>query len=149
MRHVTAFRLTAILVLGSVGCTARRVPEPTPIGADGSRPCPGTDPTRVVPPTVTLTLLDVRARSIRSNVMPLIPPALSRRGARGSAIVSVVIDTLGRVDPHAGKVVSSTEWEWAVAVCRVLPRVRFEPVRENGVPVRARVLQEFRYYFDP
>jgi hypothetical protein len=125
------------------------MPEPTPAAADGSRPCPDADPASAPPPDITISAEDPRMRLVSRHVMPQLPAILSSRGAQGEAVVSFVIDTLGRVDPRSGLILSSTAWAWSVAICRALPRMRYEPVRANGVLVRARLTQAYRYYTDP
>jgi hypothetical protein len=103
------------------------------------------DATNVIPPVVALSASDPRIRLVTHDVMPRAPIVASKPNARYKAVVSFVVDTLGNVDPHSGVVVSSTSWEWAVEICRSLPRTRYQPIRDNGGLVRARLVQAYEY----
>lgn len=115
----------------------------------GGQLCPGADTASVAAPAVTLRNGDPGVKSLNRNAAPQIPPSLFVRGRRGRAEASVVIDTAGRVEPASAVVHASTEPAWANAVCVVLPKLRFAPIRVQGTPVRARILLWYEYYVDP
>ena len=85
---------------------------------------------------------------VKRGPMVTIPTSLFKPGARGRAEASYIIDSSGQVDPLSTVILASTATAWSVAVCRVLPRILYAPIHENGVPVRARMTQVFEYHVD-
>lgn len=139
--------LAGFLAAMGVACASGQTPQ---VGATdaGARTCPGSNPVTVNPATVTVDPLDKRARVIR-GAMPSIPSALFKPGARGRAVMSFVVDTLGQVEPRSSVILHSTASQWGLAVCRALPRIRYASIAESGALVRARMTQIFEYYVDP
>jgi TonB family protein len=68
-----------------------------------------------------------------------------QRGIEGSAAVRYVVDTLGNVDTLTYRVVSATHEEFALAVRRALPHMRFRPAVQGGQRVRQLVQQTFTF----
>lgn len=65
--------------------------------------------------------------SLPSSFAPEYPPDFRRRGIQGSAYLSFVVNPDGVVDTSSAFVLTATHAEFAVAVLRALPTLRFKP----------------------
>jgi TonB family protein len=94
-----------------------------------------------------LTVLEVDSAVVRepTSAAPEYPAHLLSSGLEGHAEVRYVVDTLGFVDTLSYRVVRATHVDFAVAVRRALPRMRFRPALRSGVKVRQLVEQTFRF----
>jgi TonB family protein len=94
-----------------------------------------------------LTVLEVDSAVVRepTSAAPEYPAHLLNSGLEGHAAVRYVVDTLGFVDTLSYRVVRATHVDFAVAVRRALPRMRFRPALRSGVKVRQLVEQTFRF----
>ncbi len=94
-----------------------------------------------------LTELEVDSTVMRDprSAAPSYPPSLLAKGITGFAQVRYVVDTLGTVDTLTYRVVVATHPDFAVAVRRVLPDMRFRPAIVGGHPVRQWVEQTFHF----
>jgi protein TonB len=70
---------------------------------------------------------------------------LRQAGVEGEALVSFVVDTLGRVDVATFKVIRTTHDLFAAAVKNALPRMRFIPAETSRGRVRQLVQQPFSF----
>lgn len=98
-----------------------------------------------------LTELEVDSAVVRDplSAAPHYPSMLLRKGVEGSAAVLYIVDTLGAVDTMSYRVVAATHAEFAVAVRRALPDMRFRPAIQSGHRVRQLVQQTFRFRITP
>ena len=80
-----------------------------------------------------------------NSAVPAYPDILRQAGVEGSAIVSFVVDTTGRVDLTTFKVVHSTHELFSTAVRNALPRMRFIPAETSRGKVRQVVQQPFSF----
>lgn len=98
-----------------------------------------------------MTELEVDSAVVRdpTSAAPDYPPALLRRGFEGSAAVLYVVDTLGGVDTLTYRVIAASHPDFAVAVRRALPEMRFRPAIQRGHRVRQLVQQTFRFRIVP
>jgi TonB family protein len=98
-----------------------------------------------------LTELEVDSAVVRdpSSAAPEYPPPLLHKGVEGSAAVLYVVDTIGVVDTVTYRVLAATHSEFAVAVRRALPAMRFRPAVQAGHRVRQLVQQTFRFRITP
>jgi len=96
---------------------------------------------------LALTELEVDSTVVRdpASAAPVYPAALLNRGIMGLAEVRFVVDTLGTVDTLSVHLVTSTHDEFADAVRRALPLMRFRPAIQHGHPVRQWVEQTFNF----
>jgi outer membrane biosynthesis protein TonB len=94
-----------------------------------------------------LTVLEVDSAVVRepTSAAPEYPAHLLSSGLQGHAEVRYVVDTLGFVDTLSYRVVKATHIDFAVAVRRALPRMRFRPALRRGIKVRQLVEQTFRF----
>jgi TonB family protein len=94
-----------------------------------------------------LTVLEVDSAVVRepTSAAPEYPAHLLSSGLQGHAEVRYVVDTLGFVDTLSFRVVRATHIDFAVAVRRALPRMRFRPALRSGIKVRQLVEQTFRF----
>jgi len=94
-----------------------------------------------------LTVLEVDSAVVRepTSAAPEYPAHLLNSGLQGHAEVRYVVDTLGFVDTLSYRVVKATHIDFAVAVRRALPRMRFRPALRSGIKVRQLVEQTFRF----
>ncbi len=81
----------------------------------------------------------------RGSPEPKYPSELLRAGINGQATLEFDIDTAGRADPASIRLLSATDPRFAVAVWKVLPRMKFEPARVSGRKVRERVQLPFSF----
>jgi TonB family protein len=94
-----------------------------------------------------LTELEVDSAVVRdpSSAAPEYPAQLLQKGVEGSAAVLYVVDTIGVVDTMTYQVMAATHSDFAVAVRRALPAMRFRPALQGGHHVRQLVQQTFRF----
>jgi TonB family protein len=79
------------------------------------------------------------------SAAPTYPAQLLARAVEGSAFVAYVVDSTGRVDTTSFRVIRATHPEFALAVRRALPGMRFRPALLAGIPVRQLVQQSFSF----
>ena len=80
-----------------------------------------------------------------NSAAPAYPDMLRQAGVEGEAVVSFVVDTLGRVDLATFKVIHKTHELFAAAVKNALPRMRFIPAETSRGRVRQLVQQPFSF----
>lgn len=80
-----------------------------------------------------------------SSVGPEYPPALIEQAIEGKAEIQFVVDTTGRADTLSFKVLGATHPEFADAVRRALPGMRFQPAMVSSRRVRQLVQQAFLF----
>jgi protein TonB len=80
-----------------------------------------------------------------NSAAPAYPDILRQAGVEGEALVSFVVDTMGRVDQATFKVIRTTHDLFASAVKNVLPRMRFIPAELGDRKVRQLVQQPFSF----
>jgi TonB family protein len=73
---------------------------------------------------------------LSNRMRALYPPIYRAAGIEGSAVVQLVVDTDGRVEPEGMTVISATHPDFASASMELVRMVRFEPARRNGRAVR-------------
>ena len=90
------------------------------------------------------TVIDYQARPgalrrLLSQTAPEYPEELRTSEDSGRVVVSLTIDTLGRVVHNSPVIESSSRQEFGDAVCVWLNSAQFEPVQRNGRPITARL----------
>lgn len=80
-----------------------------------------------------------------NSAVPAYPDILRQAGVEGEALVSFVVDTLGRVDLATFKVIRTTHELFATAVRNALPRMRFIPAETTRGRVRQLVQQPYSF----
>lgn len=80
-----------------------------------------------------------------NSASPAYPDILRQAGVEGEALVSFVVDTLGRVDMSTFKVIRSSHDLFATSVRNALPRMRFIPAETSRGKVRQLVQQPFSF----
>jgi TonB family protein len=73
---------------------------------------------------------------LSNRMRALYPPIYRAAGIEGGAVVQLVVDTEGRVEPEGMSVISTTHPDFAAASMELARLVRFEPARRNGRAVR-------------
>jgi len=68
------------------------------------------------------------------------PPDLRRRGVSGRATVSIVIDTLGNVEPASLQIMETPDADFVAPLTRMMLATTFTPGRTGGHPVRSSVI---------
>ena len=93
------------------------------------------------------TVLEVDSAVARhpESAAPSYPPELLAKLIEGGAFVQFIVDTTGHVDTTSFKVVSATHPEFAEAVRRTLPAMRFSPAIMHSRKVRQLVEQPFMF----
>ena len=138
--------LAALLAL-LAGCATKETPKGTeyesnPPGlrqtrADAERAYAGT-----APHTLPAADLDTPPKVLSAH-FPDYPPALRRAEISGRVVVRFTVEKDGSVsDPS---VQGSPPEELAALALSAIARWKFSPPTKNGVPVRARVTQPFRF----
>ncbi|MGH7562279.1 MAG: energy transducer TonB [Gemmatimonadales bacterium] len=102
---------------------------------------------RIQPEEEVYTVLEVDSAVVRDpeSAAPDYPPHLLDTGLEGMAEVRYIVDTLGRVDTLSYRVLKASHVDFAVAVRRALPEMRFRPAIQSGRRVRQLVEQTFRF----
>lgn len=85
---------------------------------------------------------------VRSLPDPEYPPLLRRAGVRGTVIVQLVIDTLGRVEPGSLRVVSTPNPDFNRPALNAVEQAVFRPARVRGRAVRVQVRVQVRFNED-
>ena len=85
------------------------------------------------------------ARLVGAPARPRYPESLRAAGLGGRVLVQFTVDTTGRVDPQAVRVLESTHELFARAVLEVLPRYRFVPAEAGGRRVRMLAQMPFEF----
>lgn len=80
-----------------------------------------------------------------NSATPQYPDILRQAGIEGDALVSFVVDTLGRVDLSSFKVIRASHDLFGAAVRNALPRMRFNPAETAQGKVRQVVQQPFTF----
>jgi protein TonB len=80
-----------------------------------------------------------------NSAVPVYPDILRQAGVEGTAIVSFVVDTTGRVDLATFTVIHKTHDLFVAAVRNALPRMRFIPAETSRGKVRQFVQQPFSF----
>jgi protein TonB len=80
-----------------------------------------------------------------NSAVPAYPDILRQAGVEGEALVSFVVDTLGRVDLSTFKVIRTTHELFATSVRNTLPRMRFIPAETTRGRVRQLVQQPYSF----
>ncbi len=98
-----------------------------------------------------LSELEVDSAVVRDpmSAAPEYPHHLLNSGLEGLAEVRYVVDTLGNVDTLSYRVLNASHPDFAVAVRRALPHMRFRPAIQGGRRVRQLVEQKFRFRITP
>lgn len=94
-----------------------------------------------------LTVLEVDSAVVRdpTSTAPEYPQHLIDHGIEGSAAVRFVVDTNGVADTISYRVLKATHPDFAVAVRRALPGMKFRPALRGGIKVRQLVEQTFSF----
>lgn len=97
------------------------------------------------------SVLEVDSVVVRdpTSAAPEYPEHLRSEGVQGSAFVRFIVDTLGHVDTLSYRVVRTTHADFAVAVRRALPHMRFRPALHGSRKVRQLVEQNFSFKLVP
>lgn len=80
-----------------------------------------------------------------NSAAPVYPDMLRQAGVEGEALVSFVVDTLGRIEISTFKVIRASHDLFATAVRNALPRMRFIPAEAGNGKVRQLVQQPFSF----
>ncbi len=106
---------------------------------------------RPLPSDNALTVLEVDSAVVRdpTSSAPEYPPHLLVKGIEGLASVRYVVDSTGDVDTLTYRVLRATHDDFAVAVRRALPNMRFRTAIRGGQRVRQLVEQTFRFRVVP
>ena len=79
------------------------------------------------------------------GAIPSYPDFLRLSGTDGEVVAQFVVDTLGRVEAGSFRAVHASHALFALAVERVLPKLRFVPAEAGGRRVRQLVQQPFQF----
>jgi TonB family protein len=129
---------------------SKRLPLPVVKGEE-KEPEADQNPPAVSPPLSNtdsvLTELEVDSTVVRypDSAAPVYPEALLRRHVEGSVLVRYVVDAAGRPDSSSLRILYATHPEFADAVRRALPRMRFRPAYVANRPVAQLVEQPFTF----
>ena len=88
---------------------------------------------------------ELAARLVGAPARPRYPESLRAVGLGGRVLVQFTVDTTGRVDPQAVRVLESTHELFSRAVLEVLPRYRFVPAEVDGRRVRMVAQMPFEF----
>jgi protein TonB len=89
--------------------------------------------------------VDRPPRVLGTPIPPSFPSSLRERGVSGRVSVQFVIDTLGRAEMSALRIIDATDPLFAQSVRAVLPRYRFSPGEVGGQKVRTLVQLPFDF----
>jgi len=83
----------------------------------------------------------------RGNLRPKYPTGLRLDGMTGQVRTQFTIGPDGRARPETLLIVSASHPLFALAVRDALPKMRFAPATQNGVPIEEIVTQSFEFAF--
>jgi hypothetical protein len=84
----------------------------------------------------------------KGRVIPKFPESLRATYTEGSVKAQWVVDTTGKAEHGSFRILRSRHPDFAEAVREAVLRMRFEPARLGGRPVRQLVEQEFNFHID-
>ena len=127
-------------------------PVEAPAAGEGPQEGMPEEESEPVPPSNAIfdsvaTVLDVDSAVTRhpESAAPSYPAELLAKLIEGGAFVQFIVDTTGLVDTTSFRVVSATHPEFAEAVRRTLPAMRFSPAIMHSRKVRQLVVQPFMF----
>lgn len=94
---------------------------------------------------MTEFMVDSAVVRYEDGASPAYPESMLRRRIEGSVLVQYVVDTLGHADTTTFRVISATHADFALAVKRTLPRMRFRPAVMANKLVPQLVQQPFAF----
>ncbi|MBW7933975.1 MAG: TonB family protein [Gemmatimonadaceae bacterium] len=94
---------------------------------------------RAIAPMTVQTTARIRGESPQ----PVYPPALRASGGEGEAILRFLVDTAGRVDPDAVRVISTTHPLFAEAATVALLKRSYVRALQDGRPARQWIQERF------
>ena len=134
-RGVVAVAAVAAAVF--VAARGRAQDDGTSIGGSGAKiipaPSASTSGPVMVPP------------KIKVFVEPVYPPERLAKGERAEVVVSLVVDTTGKVAD--AKIVTSGGDDFDAAALEAAKKLEFEPATANGKPITAKIAK-YRFKFD-
>ena len=96
-------------------------------------------------PASQLVLADSAESRPLTHQFPLYPFALQAQGVTARFVAYFVVDTAGRVDIHSVRFGLDADRAFYEAVCTALGRTRFTPIRREGQPRAALVVQPYSF----
>jgi hypothetical protein len=93
--------------------------------------------------------VDSAVKRYEWSAAPEYPRSLLEQEIQGHAFVIYVVDTTGMADTTSFQVVNATHQDFAAAVKRALPKMRFRPALLGGIKVRQLVQQNFAFRIQP
>lgn len=97
---------------------------------------------------MTVLEVDTAAARYDESAAPPYPPSLLAKRIEGSVAVQYIVDTTGRADTASFVVLTSSHNEFALAVKRTLPEMRFRSAVMGTRKVRQLVQQLFTFKID-
>jgi TonB family protein len=94
---------------------------------------------------MTEFMVDSAVVRYEDGASPSYPESMLKRRIEGSVIVQYVVDTLGHADTSSFRVISATHADFAQAVKRTLPQMRFRPAIMANRLVPQLVQQPFAF----
>ena len=88
---------------------------------------------------------EIAMRLVETPPPPRFPEVMRRAGIEGEVVLTVLVDTLGRVDMASIEVVRSTHQAFTAAVIEMLPKLRFIPSAHGERKVAAVAMMPFRF----
>lgn len=93
--------------------------------------------------------VDSMVHRYEDSAAPIYPPELLAKGVEGVVYAQFVVDTTGRVDTAAVRILSSADPAFTASVREALGQMRFRPAIRGGRKVRQLVEQRFRFTITP
>ncbi len=97
------------------------------------------------------TIVDVDSAAVRypESAAPVYPPELMAKGVEGYAAFRFIVDSSGLIDLATVEVIETSRPEFARAVRKAMPEMRFRPALVGTIPVRQLAEQIFRFKVQP
>lgn len=89
--------------------------------------------------------VDSVVQRYEDSAAPVYPPELLAQGIEGVVYAQFVVDTTGRVDTTAVRILTSADPGFTASVREALAQMRFRPAQRGGHKVRQLVEQRFRF----
>ena len=128
--------LLAVVALAAIACAPRQQP---------TQPAPPA----VLTWPVDLVLADSMEPKRLTHVFPTYPMEMQAEGREAKLVAVYVVDTSGVADLGTVRFLLDAPRSFATAICTVLRKARFEPLRRDGQLHPALVIDPFGFFVDP
>ena len=116
----------------------------TVVACNHPAPDQGPRPVTTIPASQLVFADSLESRPV-TEILPQYPLNLQAQGVPAGFFAFVVVDTAGHVDVNSARFGREAPKAFFTAVCQVLPRMRFVPIRRDGEARPALVVLQYSF----